>query len=103
MRATRAELAENTAVYLLPRPTFETVDRGELVYIAGMRYATVHRLRTEDVAASLAWTREESQRRGLQRVEWWLGWSATPPDAPKQLLELGLLPDEVPTLTGMTC
>jgi hypothetical protein len=103
MGATRAELAENTAVYLLPRPTFETVDRGELVYIAGMRYATVHRLRTEDIVAALAWTREESRRRGLRKVEWWLGWSATPPDAREQLLELGLVPDEVPTLTGMTC
>ena len=35
-------------------------------------------------------------------VEWWLGWSATPPDAREQLLELGLVPDDVPTLTGMT-
>src|SRR6478735_5596344 len=104
MAATRAELAEDTAVHLLPRPTFETVDRGELVYIAGLRYATVHRLRTDDVAAALAWTREESRRRGLRRkVEWWLGWSARPPDAREQLLELGLVPDEVPTLTGMTC
>jgi GNAT superfamily N-acetyltransferase len=103
MGATRAELAENTAVYLLPRPTFETVDRGELVYIAGLRNATVHRLRTEDVEAALAWTRVESRRRGLRMVEWWLGWSATPPDVREQLLELGLVPDDVPTLTGMTC
>lgn len=104
MAATRAELAEDTAVHLLPRPTFETVDRGDLVYIAGPRAATVHRLRTGDVAAALAWTREESRRRGLiPRVEWWLGWSAAPPDAREQLLELGLVPDEVPTLTGMTC
>ena len=102
MAATRAELAEDTAVYLLPRPTFETIDRGELVYVAGMRNATVHRVRTDDVVAALAWTREESRRRGLRMVEWWLGWSATPPDAREQLLELGLVPDEVPTLTGMT-
>lgn len=102
MAATRAELAEDTAVYLLPRPTFETIDRGELVYVAGMRNATVHRVRTDDVVAALEWTREESRRRGLRMVEWWLGWSATPPDAREQLLELGLVPDEVPTLTGMT-
>jgi GNAT superfamily N-acetyltransferase len=102
MAATRAELAEDTAVYLLPRPTFETVDRGELVYVAGMRNATVHRVRSDDVVAALAWTREESRRRGLRMVEWWLGWSATPPGARAQLLELGLVPDEVPTLTGMT-
>ena len=61
MAATHAELAEDTAVYLLPRPTFETIDRGELVYVAGMRNATVHRLRTDDVAAALAWTRDESR------------------------------------------
>jgi GNAT superfamily N-acetyltransferase len=103
MAATRTELAENTAVYLLPRPTFETIDRGELVYIAGIRNATVHRLRSDDVAAALAWTRAESHRRSLREVEWWLGWSATPPDAREQLLELGLVPDDVPTLTGMTC
>jgi GNAT superfamily N-acetyltransferase len=102
MAATRAELAEDTAVYLLPRPTFETVDRGELVYVAGMRNATVHRVRTDDVPAALAWTREESRRRGLRMVEWWLGWSATPRDARERLLELGLVPDDVPTLTGMT-
>jgi GNAT superfamily N-acetyltransferase len=103
MAATRAELAEDTAVYLLPRPTFETVDRGEFVYVAGMRNATVHRVRTDDVEAALAWTREESRRRGLRMAEWWLGWSVDPPDAREQLLELGLVPDEVPTLTGMTC
>ena len=103
MEATRAELAENTAAHLLPRPTFETVDCGDFVYIAGLRNATVHRLRTADVAAALAWTREESRRRGLREVEWWLGWSAEPTDALEQLLELGLAPDDVPTLTGMTC
>ncbi len=103
MPATRAELAENTSVHLLPRPTFETVDRGELVYIAGLRGATVHRVRTDDVAAALAWTREESRRRGLREIEWWLGWSCSPSDAREQLLELGLVPDDVPTLTGMTC
>ena len=42
-------------------------------------------------------------RRGLREIEWWLGWSATPRDAREQLLELGLVPDDVPTLTGMTC
>jgi GNAT superfamily N-acetyltransferase len=103
MAATRAELAEDTAVYLLPRPTFETIDRGDLFYVAGLRNATVHRLRTAEVAAALEWTRYESKRRGLRMVEWWLGWSTDPPDAREQLLELGLVPDEVPTLTGMTC
>jgi GNAT superfamily N-acetyltransferase len=103
MAATHAELAEDTAVYLLPRPTFETIDRGDLFYVAGLRNATVHRLRTRDVAAALEWTRDESKRRGLRMVEWWLGWSADPPDAREQLLACGLVPDDVPTLTGMTC
>jgi len=103
MGATRAELAEDTSVHLLPRPTFETIDRGDYVFVAGLRNATVHRLRTEDVDAALAWTREESLRRNLRFVEWWIGWSASPPDARERLLALGLVPDEVPTLTGMTC
>jgi len=32
-----------------------------------------------------------------------VGWSATPADLGPRLLELGLVPDDVPMLTGMTC
>ncbi|HEY3960919.1 MAG TPA: GNAT family N-acetyltransferase [Gaiellaceae bacterium] len=70
--------------------------RDELVYMADSRHATVLRVR----AANLDWVREES--RGLERVEWWVGWSA-PPEIPEQLLTQGLVPDNVPVLRGMTC
>jgi GNAT superfamily N-acetyltransferase len=98
-----AELAEDTIVHLLPHPPFETVDRGDLVYVAGPHAATVHRVRLDQLEAALAWTRSESRRRGHRKVEWWLGWSATPRDARERLLGLGLAPDEVPRLIGMTC
>ena len=104
MAATHAELAEDTAVYLLPRPTFETVDRGELFYVAGrcgMRRCTGPRI--DDVAAALAWTREESRRRGLSMVEWWLGWSASRPTLGSSCSRSGSCRTSVPTLTGMTC
>jgi GNAT superfamily N-acetyltransferase len=93
-----AELAENTAIHLLPRPTFETVIRDDLVYVAGIRAATVHRVR----AANVDWVRTESRQRGHENVEWWVGWSA-PPEVAGQLLAQGLVPDDTPVLTGMTC
>ena len=105
MAATLAELAEDTATYLLAQPDWERVDRGGYVYMAGPRLASVHRVRlaAADLAAAREEARAESRRRGHRRVEWWLGWSATPPDARERLLAFGLVPDEVPTLTGMTC
>ncbi|MBA3842381.1 MAG: GNAT family N-acetyltransferase [Actinobacteria bacterium] len=60
-------------------------------------------MRLDAVEAAVEWTRAESRRRGLKTITWWLGWSATPADVRDRLLELGLVPDEVPTLTGMTC
>jgi GNAT superfamily N-acetyltransferase len=102
MPPTRQELAENTSVYALPQPMLERQDRGGFVYTAAPRMATVQRLRVGELEPALAWTREESRRRGHRKVEWWLGWSTEPADARDRLLELGLVPDEVPTLTGMT-
>lgn len=98
-----AELAEDTLALIPSQPTYERVDRVDLVYIAGPRNATVQRQRLGDIAAALEWTRAESTRRGLGEIEWWVGWSATPTDLGARLLELGLVPDSVPTLTGMTC
>jgi GNAT superfamily N-acetyltransferase len=91
-----ARLAEDTMAYLLPQPNFEKIVRDDLIYMAGSRHATVQRVRT----AELGWVREESS--GLERVEWWVGWSA-PPEIPDQLVAQGLVPDDVPVLTGMTC
>jgi GNAT superfamily N-acetyltransferase len=99
-----AELAEDTIVHLLPRPGFELVDRGDLVFEAGTHHASVQRLRLGDVDVAVDWARRECARRRLERCEWWVGWSATPADLPQRLLELGLLPDdEESTLTGMSC
>ena len=98
-----AELAEETTLHLLPRPTFETIERPGYVYIAGFRNATVHRVRLGDVAAAVEWTRAESRLRRHREVTWWVGDSATPADLAEQLLELGVVvDDEEPVLTGMT-
>jgi GNAT superfamily N-acetyltransferase len=97
------ELAEETTLHLLPRPTFETIERDGYVYIAGSRGATVHRVRLGDVAAAVEWTRAESRRRGHRDLTWWVGDSATPSDLLGQLPELGVVVDvEEPVLTGMT-
>jgi GNAT superfamily N-acetyltransferase len=98
-----AELAEDTAVHLLPRPGFELLHRGDLVFEAGKHRASVQRLRLGDVEGAVAWVRCECARRRVARCEWWVGWSATPRNLPRRLLELGLVPDdEEATLTGMS-
>ncbi|HET7129228.1 MAG TPA: GNAT family N-acetyltransferase [Gaiellaceae bacterium] len=103
MAPTVAELAEDTAVHLLPRPAFEMVERDGFVFEAGRHRASVQRLRLGDVQGAVAWAREECARRGIGRCEWWVGWSATPEDLAQQLLGLELVPDdEEPTLTGMS-
>ena len=95
--ATPEQLAENTAVYLLPQPSFETVVTDDYTYIAGPHNAWVLAIREPNVD----WTREESRRRGIPLVEWWVGWSA-PPSLADELLGHGLVPDDEPVLTGMT-
>src|SRR4051794_22323210 len=103
MAPTLLELAEDTAVHLEPRPTFETIERHGYVYIAGVRSATVHRVRLGNLAEAVDWTRTESRRRGHRDLTWWVGDSATPADSRTRLPELGVVPDdEEPVLTGMT-
>jgi GNAT superfamily N-acetyltransferase len=98
-----AELAEETTLHLLPRPTFETIERDGYVYIAGSRNATVHRVRLGDVAEAVEWTRAESRRRGHRDLTWWVGDSVTPADLLEQLPRHGVvIDDEEPVLTGMT-
>jgi GNAT superfamily N-acetyltransferase len=91
-------MAEDTGAYLLPRPYFETVWRDELVLVAGPHLAWVHRIRFPDVE----WVRAEARRRGIEAVEWWVGWSS-PPGTIDELLAHGLAVDETPVLVGMTC
>jgi GNAT superfamily N-acetyltransferase len=100
---TLEELAEDTAVHLLPRAGFDQIERGGYFFEAGPLRAAVHRIRLGDVAAAVAWTRNEGRRRGVETVEWWAGWHAEPADLDERLLALGLVPDDPPALTGMTC
>src|SRR5256885_6168929 len=103
MRPTLEELAEHTEVHLLPRATFETVEREGFVYLSGLRNANLHPYRVDDVAAAVAWSRAESHRRGHRDIEWWVGWRAEPVDLGDALVELGVVrSDDPPTLTGMT-
>jgi GNAT superfamily N-acetyltransferase len=95
---TLPELAEDTEIYLPPLPGVETVACAGFTYVARERHATVVRVRDVDIE----WVRRESARRGHDRVEWWVGWSA-PADTVELLMRAGLVPDEVPMLTGMTC
>jgi GNAT superfamily N-acetyltransferase len=95
--ATREQLAENTGMYLLPRPLYETVVTDDYTYHAGPNNAWVLDIREPNVE----WARAESRRRGLALVEWWVGWSVRPSLA-DDLLNLGLAPDDEPVLTGMT-
>src|SRR5713101_4376045 len=96
--ATREQLAENTGAYLLPRPSYDTVVTDDYTYVAGPRNAWVLEIR----AANVEWARAESRRRGISLIEWWVGWSA-PASLADDLLRVGLVPDDEPVLTGMTC
>jgi GNAT superfamily N-acetyltransferase len=96
--ATREQLAENTGMYLLPRPFYETLVTDDYSYHAGPNNAWVLDIREPNVE----WARAESRRRGLALVEWWVGWSVRP-SLGAELLSLGLVPDDEPVLTGMTC
>ena len=103
MEPTVAELAEDAAAHVLPRPGFETIHRDEFFFEAGRHRASLQRLRLDDVEATVAWAREQCARREITRCEWWVGWSATPSDLAECLVGLGFVPDdEEATLTGMS-
>jgi GNAT superfamily N-acetyltransferase len=100
---TVAELAEDTAAHVLPRPGFETIDRADFFFEAGRHRASMQRLRLGDVDAAVAWARAQCAGRKIGRCEWWVGWSATPADLAERLGSLGFVPDdEEATLTGMS-
>jgi GNAT superfamily N-acetyltransferase len=95
---TPRELAENTGAYVLPRPFYEKIVTDYYTYVAGPINAWVLDIR----APNVEWARAESRRRGIALVEWWVGWSR-PPSLAADLLRNGLVPDDEPVLTGMTC
>ena len=98
------ELAEHTEAHLLARAGFEAVRAHGCVYIAGRRDANLHPYAVDDLDAAVAWSREETRRRGLRSVEWWVGWTAAPRDLAEGLLARGVKrSNDPPTLTGMTC
>src|SRR5712672_1409801 len=95
---TLAQLAESTAVHLLPQPGYEKLVTEQFTYIAGPNNAWV----LDVVEPDVDWARDEARRRELPLVEWWLGWSSAPGLA-DELLRRGLVPDDEPVLMGMTC
>jgi GNAT superfamily N-acetyltransferase len=95
---TLAELAESTAAYLRPQPRYDKLVTESYTYIGGPNNAWILQIDEPDVE----WARAETRRRGLTLAEWWVGWS-TPPAIAGALLGHGLVPDEEPVLTGMTC
>lgn len=95
---TLAELSENTAAYLRPQPGYDKLVTESYTYIAGPKNAWILQIAEPDVD----WARAETRRRGLSLAEWWVGWS-TPPGIADELLRHGLVPDDEPVLTGMTC
>lgn len=96
---TRAELAESTGRYILPRPSYPVIVTDDYTYVAGVRDAWV----VDVHAPNVEWARAESRRRALPEVVWWVGWSA-PDGVAGELEQRGLVPDAVqPLLTGMTC
>jgi ribosomal protein S18 acetylase RimI-like enzyme len=101
---TPEELAEHTEAYMLARPSFETIWRPDLLYIAGPRTANVHPRPHLDAVAAVAWTREESRRREHREIEWWVGWSVNASELGDRLCDQGLVRNADPSsLTGMTC
>jgi GNAT superfamily N-acetyltransferase len=95
---TLEQLAESTAVHLLPQPGYEKLVTEQFTYIAGPNNAWV----LDVVEPDVDWARDESRRRELPLVEWWIGWSSAAGLA-DELLRRGLVPDDEPVLTGMTC
>ena len=84
--------------YLPVSTMFEPVEADGCVHVFGRDILWVTRVRRLDLEAA----RAAARARAVPRVEWWLGPSA-PAGAAEELLAAGLVPDEVPTLTGMTC
>jgi GNAT superfamily N-acetyltransferase len=77
---------------------FEPVPADGCLHVFGEDVLWVIRVRRVDLEAA----RSAARARGVRRVEWWLG-PSSPPGAADELVAAGLVPDEPPILTGMTC
>jgi len=92
------ELAEDTLAYLARSPMFDPVPADGCVHVFGREILWVTRVRRVDVEAA----RAAARARDVPRIEWWLG-PSSPAGADEELGAAGLVPDEPPTLTGMSC
>jgi len=95
---TPEELAEDTMAYLPPSPMFEPVTGEGCVYVFGREIMWVVGIRRIDLEAA----RAAARTRDVPRIEWWVG-PSSPRGAEEELVGAGLVPDEIPILTGMTC
>lgn len=95
---TPEELAEDTMAYVRPSPMFEPVPARGCVHVFGRGILWVTRVRRIELEAA----RTAARARAVPRIEWWLG-PSSPPGGAAELLGAGLVPDETPALTGMTC
>ena len=95
---TPQELAEDTLAFLSPSPMFEPVPADGCVHVFGREILWVTRVRRVDLEAA----RAAARARGAERIEWWLG-PSSPTGAADELLDRGLVPDDPPALTGMSC
>jgi GNAT superfamily N-acetyltransferase len=99
------ELAEEPGLWVPLAKTSERVEGDGWVVVAGIRDATVERIRLADgtVERALAEVRALGRARGLEHVTWWVGELTTPADLAARLETLGLEPDpELPEMTSLT-
>src|SRR4051812_41894781 len=90
MEPTLLELAEDSGVYVAPRPGFARVVTKRYAFLAGTTGAWVVRVRLfDDVAEAVAETRALARDHDQRDVTWWCGELTTPPDLPRQLGALG--------------
>lgn len=93
MSPTPLELAEDFTLYLPPRRDYAREVSDGYVLTIGNLYATVVRIRVDDVERAVRAVRERVAG-DVESVTWWCGSRATPEDLAGRLLELGLVPDE---------
>jgi GNAT superfamily N-acetyltransferase len=92
------ELAEDLMAHLPRSSMFDPVPADGCTHVFGRDILWVTRVRHVDLHAA----RTAALAHAVPRVEWWLG-PSSPPGAAEELLAAGLVPDDEPTLIGMTC
>jgi hypothetical protein len=99
------ELAEEPGLWVPLAATSERLVGDGWVVVAGIRDATVERIRLANgtVEQTLAELRALGRGRGLEHMTWWIGELTTPADLDARLETLGLEPDpDLPEMTSLT-